>query len=1004
MRPGHTATALLALASLVLAAGSDDAAPSSPLAAFPGIREISPVHDDAVDGSYPGLHVVTHNDSSAGGNEPAWLPPSLRPPRSAGGPESAADESGESPCPPLFAREPISLDEGVYCIHEHGVGSNSTDEDEEGASREIGSLFDWPKHFTLCRLPDADARAMRNESRNVTAESHPALRKHLKGGDSHGIVPCASVGTAMDPRVCKEVLPGPGWGPAVLPDGAYLCCDARCGNGTDDWTSFERLCALHLPYDDEGTNGTGGGGAGVSGPGLLPPGFEGYGRFLPRCEDFDEAGGFGKVGMMGLRIQQGSLRPGLCPAGMYCPNAFEERVCPEGAFCWAGALEPEACVPQWTDLLWGRLRGRTAERVAAELCPEGSTERPGRAAYLPEVLVAMVLLVGLHALASSYFERRAHDRAALGEVALGDARKTDDTAHADGRAYLSAFRLNESRLTLEFDDLALRVRIPQLPCVARLSGAGGVGPEPEVAAPSGNAFAREVPKGGWLKVFDGISSSVEHSTFTALMGSSGCGKTSLLTVLAGREPPNAHYSGSLRINGAEEHPSTYATAMGYVPQDDIVRDSLTVFENLWFAATLRLPLGTTEERRAELVAAVVALLGLDGVLHARVGSAEKRGVSGGQRKRVNIGIELVADPLALFLDEPTSGLDASTAFSVMSALHAMSRRGRTVVTTLHSPRFASMALVDKLILLTPTGRVAYAGPATKLVPFFGAVGLEPPLHENPLDYALDVLTGRARQPGQGPEEHLEDVDEAATVDLADVWARGAPLLHTIRRQPTPMPVVDTGPNDSDVAPTVAALLRADGHRHDGDFADAGAEHVDELPRRNSRSVWTMWSTEPVSASESAGPAASAAAAEPPPASVAREEPNDASLTVTLDEFRDYRRHAYRVAVDGAMGNGTVRPETEEEIRMHWYRLREGRPPHTITVGDVWSYERRLPISLRRAPGFWYRVAACGTVHALAQLRRAAELGGEFAATAALAVLTGMLAKVLDFFGGPCPCP
>ena len=117
-----------------------------------------------------------------------------------------------------------------------------------------------------------------------------------------------------------------------------------------------------------------------------------------------------------------------------------------------------------------------------------------------------------------------------------------------------------------------------------------------------------------------------------------------------------------------------------------------VRENLIFSASLRLPAGTSEERKEALVDDAITLLGLRHVQDIVVGTTEQRGISGGQLKRVNIGLELVADPTLLFLDEPTSGLDSTASLEVLGALRALSRLGVTVVTVIHQPRYSIFAM------------------------------------------------------------------------------------------------------------------------------------------------------------------------------------------------------------------------------------------------------------------------------------------------------------------------
>ena len=160
---------------------------------------------------------------------------------------------------------------------------------------------------------------------------------------------------------------------------------------------------------------------------------------------------------------------------------------------------------------------------------------------------------------------------------------------------------------------------------------------------------------GNISVVENVTGRLRGRTMTALMGGSGAGKTSLLNALCGR----AFYgetTGTIHVNGHKTSIEEHKDAVGFVPQDDIVYAELTVRENLIFAGRFRLPKGTSDEEIKELADETLANLGLSRVADSPVGDVRRRGVSGGEKKRVNIGLELMARPSVLFLDEPTSGL------------------------------------------------------------------------------------------------------------------------------------------------------------------------------------------------------------------------------------------------------------------------------------------------------------------------------------------------------------
>jgi ABC-type multidrug transport system ATPase subunit len=151
-----------------------------------------------------------------------------------------------------------------------------------------------------------------------------------------------------------------------------------------------------------------------------------------------------------------------------------------------------------------------------------------------------------------------------------------------------------------------------------------------------------------------------------------------MNVLAGK----ASYgktSGSIKINGKEDMVMNYSSLCGFVPQDDTMMRDLTVEENLSFYARMRLPKTTPDATCDEIVADVIETLGLTHVKHEQIGDETTRGISGGQRKRVNVGMEMVSHPSLLFLDEPTSGLDSATSYQLLEALKELAKKGTNIV-------------------------------------------------------------------------------------------------------------------------------------------------------------------------------------------------------------------------------------------------------------------------------------------------------------------------------------
>ncbi|XP_061664531.1 broad substrate specificity ATP-binding cassette transporter ABCG2 [Syngnathoides biaculeatus] len=238
----------------------------------------------------------------------------------------------------------------------------------------------------------------------------------------------------------------------------------------------------------------------------------------------------------------------------------------------------------------------------------------------------------------------------------------------------------------------------------------------------------------------------------AIMGATGSGKSSFLDVLAARKDP-AGLSGEVLIDGAPQPPN-FKCLSGYVVQDDVVMGTLTVRENFSFSAALRLPSSVPQAVKEQKVVRLIQELGLSRVADSRVGTQLIRGISGGERKRTNIGMELIIDPPVLFLDEPTTGLDASTANSVLKLLKRMASGGRTIILSIHQPRYSIYRLFDTLTLLV-NGKQVYHGLARSALAYFSEIGYTCEPHNNPADFFLDVINGDSTAVGIGSADGEE---------------------------------------------------------------------------------------------------------------------------------------------------------------------------------------------------------------------------------------------------------
>ncbi len=214
------------------------------------------------------------------------------------------------------------------------------------------------------------------------------------------------------------------------------------------------------------------------------------------------------------------------------------------------------------------------------------------------------------------------------------------------------------------------------------------------------------------RLLEAVSLSIFPAELVALMGPAGAGKTTFLKAINGYSAPAA---GSVLFNGSDLYRfyDRFRQQMSYVPQDDIVHAELTVREALYYTAKLRTDL--TDPEIEQRIDAVLNSLGIQDKKNTIIGSQEKRVLSGGQRKRVNIAMELIAEAPVIFLDEPTSGLSSYDAENVVQVLKKLSREGTTIVTTIHQPSLDIFKLFDNLIMISRdrggTGALAYFGPA-----------------------------------------------------------------------------------------------------------------------------------------------------------------------------------------------------------------------------------------------------------------------------------------------------
>eukprot|EP00834_Sanchytrium_tribonematis_P000309 NODE_6_length_70510_cov_1.054395.p14 type:complete len:455 gc:universal NODE_6_length_70510_cov_1.054395:46270-44906(-) len=277
------------------------------------------------------------------------------------------------------------------------------------------------------------------------------------------------------------------------------------------------------------------------------------------------------------------------------------------------------------------------------------------------------------------------------------------------------------------------------------------------------------------QILNGVSGEVRPGQLVAIMGSSGAGKSTLLNILAGRFD-QGDIDGQILINGLPRDPLLFMRQIAYVEQDDLLFSMMTVKETVSFSAQLRLPSSVTKAKKLQNTADTIQQLGLSQCQNTKIGSSLKRGVSGGERKRASIAVEVVTDPKILFLDEPTSGLDAFIAYNIIETLKDLAvKQNKTILLTIHQPRETIMDLFDNVLLLSQ-GKPVFFGPTKNGIQHFSNLGHPCPRLTNPADHFIDIITPDLRSPEQ------KDASEKRILALQDAWSFKEPFSYSMIKQ------------------------------------------------------------------------------------------------------------------------------------------------------------------------------------------------------------------------------
>ncbi|XP_057475747.1 ABC transporter G family member 6-like [Actinidia eriantha] len=238
-------------------------------------------------------------------------------------------------------------------------------------------------------------------------------------------------------------------------------------------------------------------------------------------------------------------------------------------------------------------------------------------------------------------------------------------------------------------------------------------------------------------LLNGISGEARDGEIIAVLGASGSGKSTLIDALANRIARGS-LKGTVTLNGEALESGLQKVISAYVMQDDLLFPMLTVEETLMFAAEFRLPRTLSKSKKKARVQALIDQLGIRNAAKTVIGDEGHRGVSGGERRRVSIGIDIIHDPIILFLDEPTSGLDSTSAYMVVKVLQRIAQSGSIVMMSVHQPSYRILGLLDRLIFLS-RGQMVFSGSPATLPLFFESFGHPMPENENITEFALDVI-------------------------------------------------------------------------------------------------------------------------------------------------------------------------------------------------------------------------------------------------------------------------
>eukprot|EP00835_Amoeboradix_gromovi_P003549 NODE_239_length_13273_cov_0.404964.p2 type:complete len:808 gc:universal NODE_239_length_13273_cov_0.404964:12719-10296(-) len=410
--------------------------------------------------------------------------------------------------------------------------------------------------------------------------------------------------------------------------------------------------------------------------------------------------------------------PVLCTAGFYCPNnTIQPYYCCPGFYCSTPDTIQRCPLGYYCPT--GSQMPLSCFGLA--VCPPG-TVKPVRIGMLAVIFFGLLAIVAIFKIKSSLNIRQSIRNKIYIEIL-----KQNETNELAVTPLIS----NSHSIDIEFHNL-------------------------EYKLPDGST------------VMSNVSGLFRSGKMCAIMGPSGAGKTTLFCLLTGKIKKNG---GTIFLNGKKEDLLKYHKLIGFCPQEDIMLRELTVSNILMHSANMRLSTFISNAEKRKKVLKIIDFLGLGNVINSVIGDVENRGISGGQRKRVNIGMEVVTDPSILFLDEPSSGLDSSTALELFQILNNLARNNNiTIASIVHSPSIRVFYEFQDVLFLGKGGRVVYFGATEHVLPYFNELGFNCGDEKlNPADFAMDVISGKIECPWD-PDFRPEDL-----FDYWECYMDGTPI-------------------------------------------------------------------------------------------------------------------------------------------------------------------------------------------------------------------------------------